>query len=204
MDHGQEILKDTFPIQYWGPLSYFAELLHSEQPIFEIHETYPRHSYRNKCDLMAANGMVSLSVPVKKPLGSKTKTHEINIDQSQNWAENHLKTIKSAYAKAPYFEYYFDDIKDLLLLNHTKLVDLNFSILEWCNKKIQNDLIINKTEEFQKKYSGSLKNYDQRIPQLPHYFQVFEDKHGFISDLSILDGLFNLGPELKIYLKKII
>lgn len=191
----------TFPLQYFGPLSYYSELIKSTDLLFEVWETFPRHSYRNKCEILGANGVIKLSVPVRKPEGSRTKTGEIEIDDREKWVDNHLKTLKSAYSKTPYFDYYFPSISELLEAHDTMLVNLNRSLMRWCLKQLQKEPTIHFTDTFIKESAGGLRNYDQRIEEMPHYYQTFEERFGFIPDLSILDGLMNLGPELRLYLK---
>lgn len=196
-------MQTVFPLQYWGSIYYFSEILNAKNPAFEVWETFPRHSYRNKCEILGANGCIGLSVPLKKPNGSKTITKDIIIDNSQIWQVKHWKSIYSAYAKAPYFEHYADEIKKLIFSDSTHLVELNQDITSWILNKVQENKEVTLTKQFTKDQADRLRKYDQKKDTLPHYFQVFEDKYGFQSDASILDAIMNLGPELRLYLKNI-
>ncbi len=197
---------------YFPPAGYLAYLLNSENVFIEIHESYPKQTYRNRCTIMTANGLLDLSIAVKKPNGSKTKTGDIIIDKDSKWKLNHWRAIESAYQKAPFYIYY----KDLLQPFFTKyeeelLVDWNMKIL----KEILDEFGIVKNIQYSKEFEiRPEKKLDLRnaiTPKkcnkisgnlsFPEYIQVFGHKHEFAKNLSVIDLIFNLGPEMGDYLQ---
>jgi hypothetical protein len=173
----------------------------------EIHGNYTKQTYRNRCYIAAANGKLALNIPVVHTgTGKSVPYAQIQIDDSQPWASNHFKSIKSAYNSSPYFEYYEDDLKTLFKEVPQLLMDWNMKTLEFIIKQLQiKDLHIEETRSFQNDERATLLAQAKSKPltPLPHYIQVFQEKHGFISPLSSLDILFNLGPASIAYLAQI-
>ncbi|NNE27158.1 MAG: hypothetical protein HKN09_09965 [Saprospiraceae bacterium] len=180
---------------YFPSVSYVAALKLFDCKI-ELYENYQKRSIRNKCKILGANGTLQLSVPLKK---GKTQVPitQVEIDYSEDWVINHIRSIRSAYGTSAYFEFYFDKVCDILNARPSKLHLLNHSILEWLQKTglIEN---FSYTQAFIHPKSCPMLDlrYDKFIGiELPAYDQVFSDKYGFVTDLSILDLIFNLGPE---------
>lgn len=195
-----------FPIFYFGPVSYFAQLVKSENYKFEIHENFPKQTYRNRCNIQGANGKLRLGVPTIHNGSRKMKDLEISYDHP--WQKEHLKSLFSAYRSSPYFEYYEDEIVPIFEKKEKYLFDLNLKTIEFINSKLKLELNLNTTEsyeiidenlDFRSKFSPK---FEPQI-QLPPYMQVFDDKFDFIPDLSILDLLCNEGPKSLTYLKEI-
>lgn len=200
----------VLPLAYFPPVSWMAIFLYSESPLLEIHETYPKQTLRNRCNIMAANGSLRLSVPVKKPYGNKTKTSEVIVDKGSNWAVRHLRSIASAYRKTPYFEYFEDELSKMLLTDHDSLVQLNENGLKLVMRMLRADKELRYTESFVKsEYALSQKaEFEIAIAAMgvsfPNYIQAFSERFGFMPDISILDLIFNLGPADSIrYLKNL-
>lgn len=191
---------------YFPPISYFW-LLHNYKAFIEVHENYQKRSIRNKAQIAGANGRMSFSVPLKKGK-SQLPLAEVEISYDEPWPKQHLSHIQSAYGSAPYFEYYYPQIERLLNSNQARLLTLNLEILRLFKSFGYLSGEIYLTEDFKK--PGLVKGLDLRkysgkeIPtELFPYNQVFEYKYGFLSDLSCLDLLFNLGPEAPSYIKSI-
>lgn len=195
-----------FPIFYFGPVSYFAELIRAENYKFEIHENFPKQTYRNRFYIQGANGKLRLGVPAVHNGCRKMKDLEISYDHP--WQKEHLKSLFSAYRSSPYFEYYEDGIVAIFEKKEKYLYDLNLKTIEFISSKLNLELNLNTTEsyeiiednmDFRNKFSPK----EEPLIQFPKYMQVFDEKLGFIPDLSILDLLCNEGPKSTTYLKEI-
>jgi hypothetical protein len=206
----QPILLST---AYFPPISWMAVAMQSDRIAIEIHETYPKQTYRNRCNIATSSGVLSLTVPVNRVNGNHTKTCDILTDNSGNWQLLHWRSIVTAYNKSPYFLHYRDFIEPILFKKHEFLIDLNLELLITLMKALQ---IRNKEMFFTSQYEfkpgfQDLRNsfhpkqekYKGIKVELPRYIQAFEENHGFIPDLSILDLIFNLGPEANQYLAKV-
>ncbi len=189
------------PTSYCAPISHYA--LKIQFPtITEIQEHFQKRSWRNKMAILAPNGIQNLSIPLEK---GKTQTliTDVQIAYHEDWIKAHTNAIRTAYSSAPYFEYYINELVEILQSRFEKLFDLNEILESWLSKKL--DIHYDKlhTSSFEKNYSAEFYDF-RRKPincQLPYYHQVFEDKFGFTQGLSILDLLFNCGPESIIHLK---
>lgn len=154
---------------------------------------------------MGANNAMSLVVPVKKPNGNKTIVKDVLIDYDTDWQKNHLQSIKSAYKNSAFFEHYYSDYFSLLRKKTKYLIDLNAEITEIVLKHLDIRPEINYTENYIEDSNG-LEDYRELIhPKsdiasdssftAPNYMQVFSDRHDFMTNLSIMDLIFNTGPE---------
>ncbi|MGB0861709.1 MAG: WbqC family protein [Saprospiraceae bacterium] len=192
-------------LPYLGTVGYFAKLLQYEEIIIEQHENYRKRTYRNRCHLMSANGILKLSIPLGKGKNQGQNITEVKITYSQPWQVSHWRSIKSAYGRAPYYEYYADEIKAIYDSQPATLFELNKQLMELMIELLQLDLKISYSESFQKALPENTedgrnmilpnKDFEDENIILSKYNQVFEDKHGFIPNLSILDLLFCCGPE---------
>lgn len=193
--------KAILPISYFGPLEYYAILL-SHDTVIESHENYQKRSVRNRSQILSANGILTLSVPLNKGKTLK-QIKEVEISYSVHWQKQHIRAIRSAYESAPYFDHYWEQVRQIINHNWTYLYDLNLEILSWLHKvgfigayKFTNSYMRAADYKLDKRPTSSSWNQ-----VFPHYNQVFEAKFGYLSNLSILDGIFNLGPELRLILK---
>jgi hypothetical protein len=204
-NHGHLVLFTS----YFGPVHYFTRFLLGKKISIDVYDNYHKQSYRNRFTIMAANGILSLSIPVKKVNGTKTKTRDICIDYDTSWQKNHLRAITSAYRSAPFFEYYFDDYEPVFNRQYKYLVDLNMDILalnlDHCGIKADYEVsqsFIPLQDNDHRELIHPKVDYrrDPSFKPLP-YPQVFSERHGFQANLSILDLIFNMGPETLEYLK---
>ena len=196
---------------YLPPVEYFYYLNKFNHIIIEQHETWPKQTYRNRTVIVTDKGKQSLTVPVVKTNGNRTKTHEIKIHYEEKWHLKHWRAIESAYSNAPFFLYYADEIKEVLLTPYDTILELNHQLLKTLCELIEMDCAMHLSDEFVKNPESNILDLRYRIsPKLPstlhhfpEYIQVFSEKQPFIPNASILDLLFCLGPESKEYLEKI-
>ena len=191
------------PTSYLAPIYYYAVLFQYNNCMFEHHEHFIKQSLRNRCQIYGANGKILLTIPKERKGSSKTKIRDIKITYKENWQQEHWKAIKSSYNSSPFFDYYQDDLNVFFKQKETYLVDFNKKlqelILSFLHKKITytatNKYII--SDDFTDLREHLFTNKNQK-----RYDQVFMEKHGFIANLSIIDLLFNLGPESSDYLQE--
>jgi len=190
-------------LHYLPSIPYFAYLASFRQVIIDIGEAYSKQSYRNRCRINGANKIENLIIPVKG--GNKKKVvSEVEIDYDQKWLNNHLKAIQSAYGKAPFYEFYAEDLFEIYRSKPRQLVGLTARLLTKCLEllELQTDIKFNKNLEiFSNSGSINMKNtiHPKKIlPERPlyfqqNYFQVFGKN--FVPCLSVIDLLFCAGPE---------
>jgi hypothetical protein len=178
--------------------------------MLEASENFQKKSFRNRYRILGANGTMNLSIPLIKGKNQKTNIKNVEIAYYDPWYANHIHSIQSAYGNAPFFIYYADEVFELLRSGEPSLYNFNRNALELILRLLAIDIQIKETTEFLPFYKDfiDLRNSMKIRPQEPinsefPYIQVFEDKFGFVSGLSILDLLFNLGPEAKLYLDRI-
>jgi hypothetical protein len=194
---------------YFNPIMQYAKILQSNDYTFEVEDNFQKQTYRNRCYIYGANGKQLLNVPIKhiKSNETKSKTRDILIDyNTDNWQSNHLKSLQTAYRSSPYFQFYEDDICKIFELKHKYLLDLNIACHEFIMESLQEDTTHNKTSEFLNSYQfdqdfrNLINAKNKKSLNLKSYTQMFDEKHGFIENLSILDLLFMQGPSSSIYL----
>jgi hypothetical protein len=186
-------------------VQYFSKLVRFEKIYLEQFENFTKQTFRNRYEILGANGTIPLVVPVVKGRGSKIKIRDLRISYDTGWQRNHWRTIFSAYNSSPFFEYYKNDILPYFEKPWNFLFDFNLEILETlCGLlEIKPNLVL--TEDFEKITDETL-NFREAISPKKHraetdlqftpqpYTQVFHEKFVFVPNLSILDLLFNEGP----------
>jgi hypothetical protein len=193
------------PTAYFGPISYYAILLQHPNCRIELHEHFVKQSIRNRCDIYGANGKLQLTIPKQRKGSDKTIIKEIQISYKQNWQKEHWNAIVSSYNSSPYFEYYKDELQPFFEKEEMLLINLNCKLQSVILNILQvEDKIITTTEYLHKGNFSDLRNYKWNTEKQEKYDQVFMEKQGFIPNLSILDLLFNLGPESADYLNNML
>lgn len=197
---------------YLAPVQYYSKLFRAEKAIIEIHDNYQKQSYRNRCIIVAANGSLPLSIPIEKSNGLKCKMKDIRIAKHGNWQHLHWNAIISAYNSSPFFDYYKDDFARFYEDKFTFLIDLNEQLQSLICNLLSIDTPIMHSTSFIKSTSTNTDDYRESIHpkkewseldlqfQANPYYQVFANKHGFIANVSIIDLLFNMGNETRLYL----
>lgn len=192
---------------YFSPISQYIAMFQNESFVFEVEDNFQKQTYRNRCYIYAANGRLQLNVPIIRIKGMRhQKTKDIRIENSYQWQKQQLKTLQSAYRSSPYFEFYEDDLLPLFKKKQEFLLDFNLQCHAFIMDAIQEDIPFTKTTEYlkepQKKDVRNLAIPKHKLnTELKPYTQVFDDKHGFIQNLSILDLLFMEGPNAVSYLR---
>ncbi len=199
-------------IAYFAPIQWYHKLTHSDICIIDQYEYFIKQTYRNRCNIFTANGVQSLSIPIEKNKAGKTIVKDIRISSHGNWRHQHWNALVSAYSESPFFEYYEDDIRPFFEKDWAFLFDFNFEITYMlCNllgiepkiilsdKYIESSNIDINTIDYRNTITPKSNFIDATfVPQ--KYYQVFRQKFPFISNLSILDLLFNMGNEAILYL----
>ena len=209
---------------YFGPIQWYQKLYRAEYVEIEQWESFQKQTYRNRCLVATTNGVLALTVPVEHSTSNLIK--DIRISDHGNWCRLHWNALQSAYGESPFFEYYQDDIRPFFErpqvgasagMSHWKfLLDFNEEIRQKMCELIDIHPSVTYTKEYIPEESLSTSHpplftsyrtvispkHPQDDPDFlsKRYYQVYERKHGFLSNLSILDLLFNLGPESILYL----
>ena len=191
---------------YLAPVSYYKQIANSESVVIEQYDNYIKQTYRNRCRIASSNGIMDLSIPVRKE-EAKCKTKDIRIAYSDNWQQIHWRAIESAYSSSPFFEYYRDDFEPFFRIKKEFLIDLNTELQSLVLKLIDISTPIVFTTEYKDLFSEKeldLRDFFHPKKEYPYqlkpYYQVFGQKFGFQKELSIIDLLFNMGPESVFYL----
>ncbi|MGY8987841.1 MAG: WbqC family protein [Flavobacteriales bacterium] len=195
-------MKVLLPITYLGPISYFAFILQAEEVHIESKEHFVKQSLRNRCSIYGANGLQTLTVPKQRKSSDKTLISDINISNKENWQKSHWQSIVSAYNSSPFFEYYKDELQPFYTTKQSNLFDFNLKLTQTILGFLQEEIELNITEEYQHNFKGTDLRHHKFISPQEKYEQVFSEKHDFTPNLSILDLLFNLGPETTSYLER--
>lgn len=192
---------------YLAPIEYYSKLYHYDQVEIEAFDNYVKQTYRNRCFIGAANDKLSLSIPIEKDPGVKCLTRDIRLSDHGNWRHQHWYAIMSTYNNTPFFEFYEDDLAPFFEKKFDFLFDFNECLREMICELLDIRCQVNFTTEFTPKDQivGSdfreiihpKKDYRQVDPEYQDvpYYQIFEQKWGFRPNLSIVDLLFNMGPE---------
>jgi len=174
---------------------------------FEVSDNYQKQSYRNRVEIYGANGKLALTVPVNYSQKNRQLYKDVKIANEEQWQPLLLKSLQSAYSMSPFFEYYIDDLIPLFETQFSYILDYNLKSFELIANCIQLDIKPDFTNDFEKDPIDKtdfrkLVKRNTVIKSLQPYTQVFTEKYGFISNLSILDLLFNEGPNTELYLKR--
>lgn len=199
-----------FPFFLIPNLDFFKLLLNKKIVFLEAFENFSRQTFRNRFEIAAANGVQKLVVPIEKSSMPKVLMKDVRISYDEDWQRKHWRAIVSAYNSSPFFLYYQDEFKAVFKYRYEKLVDFNLALLKLFINLLSLgvelkfttsfDNPVNANMDFRYQFEKKNKNLFQIYPP---YYQVFKDKNGFIENLSIIDLLFNLGPESKTYLHTI-
>lgn len=191
-------MSHIFPTAYLPSIEYVSLFLKTEDASIELFETYQKQSCRTRTNVMTANGIQTLTIPVIKINGNHTLTKDIEISYKESWQQIHLRCLESAYRKSAYFDYYFPYFEKIYKQKFNTLVELN----DFCLKTILKIMKVKKDYSFTTDFERIVDENDYRISlskgtnkiEMKPYYQVFADRHGFIPNLSIVDLLFNEGP----------
>lgn len=193
---------------YLAPVEYYSLMNRCSFVIIEQQDHYIKQTYRNRCKILSANGVQTLSIPIEKPDSAKCLTRDIRIAEHGNWRHLHWNAILSAYNSTPFFEYYADDFYPFYEKPFRYLFDFNEQLRQLICSLIDMDPSVSFSKEYSEKTDPcTLDRRDSIHPkkeslheEFKTYYQVFESRFGFVPNLSIIDLLFNMGPESILYL----
>ncbi len=193
----------TLSTAWFPPIEFFAVLAGNSTVYMEACESYRKQTWRNRCRILTEGGPMDLRVPV---LHDGTRLiRDIRVDWSTPWLRQCEYAIDTAYYSSPFFEYYRDELYALLDARRERLWDMNMDIIGFFCRKIGISPEIVPTVDFVREVEGDLRNsIDPKKPSSyvgRPYWQVFRDRFGFVPGLSVMDLLFNEGPESLAYLK---
>ena len=193
---------------YFPPISYISQIAKANKVLIEAYENFQKQSYRNRCYIAGPNNKQMLSITVVRKNGNHTPIDKVTFSEQYDWKKNHWNSIITAYNSSPFLLYYQDEIKDCLFAEYNSLLEMNTALLKLILELMQINTPIEFTKSFELEPTNTIDLRNTIHPkktslikdiQKP-YFQVFEDRYGFLPDLSILDLLFNMGPDAKGYL----
>lgn len=192
---------------YFPNIAHFWAVVNSDSIHLEVVDNYQKQSYRNRTEIYGANGKLALTVPVSYTQKNRQLYKDVKIANDEQWQLLHLKSLQSAYSMSPFFEYYIDDFMPLFENQFDYILDFNLKCIDMLLNSLQLDIKPIKTTVFEKDPvdKTDFRNFVKRnseVNTFESYTQVFTEKHGFIPNLSILDLLFNEGPNTALYLKK--
>jgi len=202
-------------MQYAAPIQYYTKFLMYNTIQMEQMENYSKGSFRNRTYIATANGILCLSIPLVKGKHQQTDIRAVYIDYSQDWRQVHWRSIRTAYGSAPFFEYYADPILQFYEKKHEKLFDFCIDFQKMMLNFLKINTKVEYTEVFELETKGTIVDFRNQISPKKYkiaeasdalffpqpYPQLFEDRYGFLPNLSILDLLFCTGPEASMYLK---
>ena len=201
-------MKALLSTTYFGPVQWYQKLYRCEEVEIEQWESFQKQTYRNRCLIATTQGIQALTVPVER--GSSQLIKDIRISDHGNWRHLHWNALVSAYGESPFFEYYQDDIRPFFEKGWEFLLDFNEAIREKMCELLDIQTKVSYSLEFATALHSPLKDFREGIhPKHPMedpdfeprtYYQVYQQKHGFLPNLSVLDLLFNMGPEGIFYL----
>ena len=200
----QKFNKVILSTAYFPPIQYFSKLLNYDIVMIEQYENYTKQSYRNRFEILSPNGKQTLSIPIEKISGKKQTIKDVKIDYSNDWQSIHYKSIETAYFSSPFFEYYIDAFMKFFEKKTIYLFDHNIEIIQTLLNELQISKSLIYSESYRSEYNfNDFRNtihpkkkltFDNSGFKAVQYTQVFYNKFKFIPNLSVLDLLFNEGP----------
>lgn len=201
-------MKTLLHPSYFPSISHFVAMVQAENVVFEMEDNFQKQTNRNRTYIYSPNGVQLLNIPIKHSRTSHQKTKDIQIENDFDWQKQHFKSLEAAYRSSPFFEYFEDDFVPFFEKKHQFLMDLNLEALEIISKCMRMKFDFETTNEyFHEVDSNEFLDYrflinGKKDPSVfESYTQVFDDKFGFINNLSVLDLLFSEGKFTVDYLK---
>ena len=190
---------------YFGPVQWYQKLYRSDEAEIEQWESFQKQTYRNRCLIAAPNGIQALTVPVEHTVSPLIK--DLKVSDHGNWRHLHWNALVTAYSESPFFEYYQDDIRPFYEQRWDYLLDYNEAIRTKICELIDIQPKVTLTGEYSRSSDNDYREAIRPKHSAPDpdftprpYYQVYQQEHGFLPNLSILDLLFNMGPESIFYL----
>ena len=184
---------------YFPNIQQFTQILKAEKILFEVSDNYQKQTYRNRTYIYGANGKLGLFIPVIHTHKNRELYKDVKISYESDWMALHLKSLQSAYRSSPYFEYFEDDFIKLYSEKEIFLSEFNIKCIDLISQLLEVGINHVKSESYNENYSELIDLRDLSVARkekeyaTPKYIQVFESKHGYLPNLSILDILFSEG-----------
>ena len=185
---------------YFPNIHQFTQIIKADNILFEVSDNYQKQTFRNRTYIYGANGKLGLFIPVIHTHKNRELFKDVKISYDSNWMDLHLKSLQSAYRSSPYFEYFEDDFIKLYSEKEKFLADFNIKCIKLISNLLDLDLNFKISNEYVEKTNDIIDLRDlsnarkEKKIDTPKYIQVFESKHGYINNLSILDLIFSEGP----------
>jgi hypothetical protein len=198
-------------LQYFAPVTLYKKLTEISNVIFEQYEHFDKMSFRNRAVVTGANGPINLSIPLQQGRNQRSLVKDVRIEAREDWQGRHWKTIQSCYNRSPFFEFYIEELEELYGKKYDYLWDWNLACFEWVIKQLRLSIEVNFSIAYQPLYDetsyvdwrGKILPKNKLTPgQYPVYRQVFEERLGFLPNLSILDLMFCQGNHAMEILRK--
>ena len=184
---------------YFPNIHQFTQIIKANNILFEVSDNYQKQTFRNRTYIYGANGKLGLFIPVIHTHKNRELFKDVKISYESNWMDLHLKSLQSAYRSSPYFEYFEDNFIKLYSEKEKFLVDFNIKCIKLISNLLDLDLDLKISNEYVEKTNDIIDLRDlsnarkEKKIETPKYIQVFESKHGYLNNLSILDLIFSEG-----------
>ena len=187
------------------PICWWAYVIDADLVIFDVAEHFEKMSYRNRYKISGANNPIQLSVPLVSGRDQRTAMSGVRIFNDTSWQQQHWRTLVSVYKQTPFWDHFEPGLKNFFELQYMLLTDFNRAPIHWAMQQLKVNVQISETSSFVTKYPSGIKDIRAIRPgkenledqAFPRYYQVFEDRVGFLPNLSILDLIFSEGPQAK-------
>lgn len=198
---------------YLAPVEYYTKLYAYDKIYVERFDHYMKQTYRNRCVIASASGPLVLTIPTEKSEDLKCLMKDVRISDHGNWRHVHWNAFVAGYKHSPFFDYYADEFHAFFERKYEFLYDFNMELCRWVCEQIDLQPCMMPTDDYDAE-PENIENFRERIhPKKPYaeydpqfvpqpYYQVFDAQNGFIPNLSIVDLLFNMGPESLIVLRE--
>ncbi len=199
---------------YLAPVEYYSKLLAYDNVMVEQYDHYVKQTYRNRCIIAAPDGPLTLSIPIVSPGIPKCCMRDIRISEHGNWRRMHWNALETSYNHTPFFEFYKDDFRPFYERHYEFLTDFNEELCDLVCSLMDFKPNMQRTSEYKKHIPFEDSDFRELIhPKKDFlvedpwfrpcpYYQVFSEKQGFLPNLSIVDLLFNMGPESLLVLQE--
>lgn len=196
-----------FPVLYLPPIQFFSKLVQYPNAVYiDKFEHFLKQTYRNRTTIHSPNGRLDLIVPVVRGSKVHTQMKDVKISYDFGWQRLHWMSLQTSYRRSAYFEYYEDEFVPFYEDKFDFLFDYNEALLQKILSLLKITKELKYTVDYEKEHTG-LDDYRQNIHpkqiadyKVKPYYQVFEERNSFINNLSIVDLLFNQGPQSHQYL----
>jgi hypothetical protein len=197
-------MSERLESHYFPGIASLALLCRADRVCLDAWEHFEKQTYRNRCRILAPNGVQSLTVPVEGR-NTRQRMKDVRISYREPWQRVHRNAIQTAYRSAPFYEYMDRELEMIFSAKHLFLMDLNEAVLEMLlsRLKIKKEIVRSRSYELdagEADFRGIFHPKRTETGRFIPYSQVFSERYPFVPDLSALDLLMNNLPQAKEYL----